>query len=120
MQHPFTIDDLYLHRKITDIHCTEDPPVAACTVRSVDREADDYICRIWSYALDDGTSTQLTHGPGNDKSPQWSPRRDRLAFISDRGGTSQVHLLPRHGGEASPCGQFAGAVSDLRWAPDGR
>jgi dipeptidyl aminopeptidase/acylaminoacyl peptidase len=116
---PFEIDDLYLHRKITEVHCTQDPPEAACTVRSVNRDEDKYESRIWVYALDGSRSTQLTHGPGSDKSPQWSPKADQLAFISDRGGTSQIYILPRTGGEARQCGQFEGAVSDLRWTPDG-
>jgi dipeptidyl aminopeptidase/acylaminoacyl peptidase len=119
MDKPFTIDDLYLHQKITEIHCTQDPAVAACTVRSVDRASDGYISRIWSYSLEGQAWTQLTRGPGSDHCPQWSPRRDQLAFISDRAGASQVYLLPRHGGEARQCGQFGGAVSDLRWTPDG-
>lgn len=115
----FTIDDLYLHQKITEIHCTQDPPTAACTVRSVDRASNDYITRIWSYSLDRKSWTQLTRGPGNDKSPQWSPKRDQLAFISDRAGSAQVYLLPRDGGEARQCGQFEGAVSGIKWTPDG-
>ncbi|WP_186510706.1 S9 family peptidase [Caenimonas sedimenti] len=118
---PFTVDDLYLHQKISEIHCTEAPTLAACTVRSVDRESNTYISRIWGYALDGSAAAQqLTHGPGNDQSPRWSPQGDQLAFISDRGGTSQVYLLPRHGGEARQLGQFSGAVSSLRWAADGK
>lgn len=100
MHQPFTVDDLYLHRKITEIHCTQEPPLAACTVRSADRDSNDYVSRIWGYPLAGQGAHQLTHGPGKDHCPRWSPQGDQLAFISDRAGTSQVYLLPRHGGEA--------------------
>ena len=90
MHQPFTVDDLYLHQKITEIHCAQDPEFAACTVRSVDRESNGYISRIWGYSLRDKSAHQLTHGPGSDQCPQWSPRGDQLAFISDRGGTTPV------------------------------
>ena len=120
MPKPFTVEDLYLHQKITELDCSADPPVAACTVRSVDREADSYRSCIWAYALDGSDKRQLTPGPGHDKSPRWSPQADRLAFLPDRGGSSQLYLLPRDGGEAQQLGEFPGAVSDLRWAPCGR
>ncbi|MBI5275955.1 MAG: S9 family peptidase [Burkholderiales bacterium] len=119
MKQPFTVDDLYLHRKITEIHCTEGPPTAACTVRSVDRGNDGYISRLWAFPLDGGPAVPLTHGPGEDQSPQWSPRQDQLAFVSDRGGTAQVYLMPCGGGEARQCGTFPGAVNNLKWMPDG-
>lgn len=116
---PFRVDDLYLHQKISQAHCnTAGQPMAACTVRSVDREADGYVSCIWGYTLDGEFSRQLTRGPGHDQSPRWSPRGDKLAFLSDRGGSAQVYLLPRDGGEASQLSHLQGAVSDLRWAPD--
>lgn len=121
MSKPFRIDDLYLHRKITELHCTRGhEAIAACTVRSIDRQSDRYTSCIWGHALDGSWKRQLTHGPGHDKSPRWSPAGDGLAFISDRSGTSQVHVMPRDGGEAMQLGRLDGAVSDVRWAPDGR
>ena len=121
MTQPFTVADLYLHRKITELDAAPDGAAVACTVRSVDREQDDYVSCIWSIAPDGSSPPrQLTRGPGLDQSPRWSPQGDRLAFLSDRGGSQQVHLLPSSGGEAAPLGQLPGAVSDLRWTPDGR
>lgn len=121
MSRPFSVDDLYLHHKIGEIDCTRGAAaLAACAVRSVDRASDGYISRLWAYALDGSWTRQLTHGPGQDQSPRWSPQGEQLAFLSDRGGSKQVWLLPRDGGEARQLGRFDGAVSDLRWAPDGR
>jgi dipeptidyl aminopeptidase/acylaminoacyl peptidase len=119
-QKPFEVEDLYLHQKVTELDAAPDGQSVACTVRSVDREKNEYQSCIWSLSLDGNQRTQLTRGPGKDQSPRWSPDGQQLAFVSNRGGSPQVHLLPAGGGEAQPLSKLAGAVSDLRWTPDGR
>jgi hypothetical protein len=61
---PFDIDDLYLHRKPSEVHCVPGLDVAACAVRCVDREKNGYVSRIWSFALDDSGGMQIT-GPAS-------------------------------------------------------
>lgn len=118
-QKPFAVEDLYLHQKVTELDAAPDGRSVACTVRSVDREKDEYLSCIWSISLDGTRRTQLTRGPGKDQSPRWSPDGRRLAFVSNRGGSPQVHVLPADGGEAAQLSHLDGAVSDLRWGPDG-
>jgi dipeptidyl aminopeptidase/acylaminoacyl peptidase len=120
MAKPFTVEDLYLHQKVLELAGSPDGSKVACTLRSVDRENDKYLSCIWSLAVDGGSTRQLTRGPGQDKSPRWSPDGRQLAFLSDRSGSAQVHLLPADGGEAAPLGALPGAVSELRWLPDGK
>src|SRR5687767_14227535 len=119
-QKHFQVEDLYLHQKVTELDAAPDGQAVACTVRSIDREANDYQSCIWSLSLNGNKRTQLTRGPGKDQSPRWSPDGDELAFISNRGGSPQVYLLPADGGEARQLSKLAGAVSDLRWTPDGK
>lgn len=119
MTQPFTVEDLHLHQKVTELAAAPDGQSVACTLRSVDREEDGYVSCLWAVGVD-GEVRQLTRGPGLDKAPRWSPEGARLAFLSDRGGTSRVHLLPRDGGEAAALGALPGAVSDVRWMPDGK
>lgn len=117
---PFTVEDLYRHQKVKELAAAPDGRSVACTLHSIDREKDDYVSCLWSLAADGSTPPrQLTRGPGQDQSPRWSPKGDRLAFLSDRSGAVQVHLLPADGGEAAALGSLPGAVSDLRWLPDG-
>jgi dipeptidyl aminopeptidase/acylaminoacyl peptidase len=118
---PFTVDDLYLHLRVTELDCAPDGSEIAATVRSVNREENKYQFGIWSFALDGRPALQLTQGTGGtDNTPHWSPDGNTLAFVSDRNGSPQVHTLARRGGEAVQVGNFGGGVSDLRWFPDGK
>jgi dipeptidyl aminopeptidase/acylaminoacyl peptidase len=121
MTQPFSCEDLYLHRKLSELHCVPGLEVAVAAVRSVDRDNDQYRSCIWTFPLDGKPPRQMTHGPGLDQSPRWSPQGDRIAFVSGRaGGAPQLYLIDRDGGEARVCGDLAQGVSSLRWAPDGR
>jgi dipeptidyl aminopeptidase/acylaminoacyl peptidase len=118
---PFTPEDLCLHQKLTELHCVPGLEIAAGTVRSVDREGDQYLSCIWAFSLDGAPARQLTHGPGLDNTPRWSPKGDQLAFLSNRaGGSPQLYLMPRDGGESRQLGQFDQSATALRWAPDGK
>jgi dipeptidyl aminopeptidase/acylaminoacyl peptidase len=117
---PFEVCDLYLHHKITETACAPGLPLAVCTVRSIDRERNQYSSRLWQFDLASGQGRQITQGPGLDKSPVWSPDGERLAFLSSRGGKStQIYLLDREGGDARPLGALPGSVSALCWSPEG-
>ena len=121
MKHPFTVDDLKLHRRVSEIDCASSADTAACTVRSIDPDTGSTSTAIWTLSLDGSNTTQLTQG-GGDQSPKWSPDGKRLAFLSTRGGGSpQIYLLDlAAGGEARRIGSFSQSVTDLRWFPDGQ
>ncbi|MDB5929026.1 MAG: peptidase [Polaromonas sp.] len=117
----FTIQDLFLHQKLTDLHCLPGLGQAAATVQSVDREGDTYASCIWAFSADGSAPRQLTRGPKQDQSPRWSPQGDQLAFLSSRaGGVSQLYVMPLDGGEARQVGPARQSVSALRWMPDGQ
>ena len=120
MPQPFAVDDLFLHRKIGSLHCVAGLGRAVCSVSSIDREGDAQRTFLWQFALDGSGGAQLPCSAGTDSSPRWSPQGDRLAFLSSRGGSSQVHVAPVDGGSAEQVGQLPAGVMNLRWMPDGR
>ncbi len=56
----------------------------------------------------------------DDSSPAWSADGTRLAFLSDRDGSSQVWVIPVDGGEAKKITDIPTDVSSFVWSPDGR
>ncbi|NUZ07814.1 S9 family peptidase [Piscinibacter koreensis] len=121
MTRPFTVDDLYLHRKVSKIHAVAGLDLAVAAVRSIDREADTYRTHLWQFALDTSASRQLTFGAVSDESLRLSPDGSQIAFLSSRGGdATQVFVMARDGGEPRQVGHFDKSVSDLRWMPDGK
>ena len=119
MTRDFQPDDLHRFREITGIHAVAQAASAACAVLSVDAAGDRYTSAIWRVPLDDGEPRQLSSGLGMDEKPRWSPDGTRLAFLSDRGGSPQIHLMPADGGEARALTSFARGVQAFEWSPDG-
>lgn len=116
---PFAVDDLHLHRAITELQCSPTDEQAIAVVRCVDRTHNTYRSQLWQFALDSSAATPLTSGAGNDQLPRWSPDGQRLAFVSDRDGPVQLYLLELGTGETRAVGQLSGAPTDLSWMPDG-
>ncbi len=115
----FTVDDLYLHRRVKDIHGVDGLDKAVCEIGDIDRDANAYVSNLWEFPVDGPGGRQITYG-GSDSSPRLSPSGAQVAFISHRSGTAQVFCLSRSGGEARKVGQFADGVSTIRWMPSGR
>ena len=75
----------------------------------------------------DGSSepVQLTEGDHENSSPQWSPRGDKLAFVSGRTEdwdidlVSDIFLLDPGGGEPTKLTDSEGSVGTSVWSPDG-
>lgn len=121
MPHSFDAECIFLHQRISELHCIPHLDLAVATVQRADRDSDGNVSAIWLFPLDGSEAPrQMTTGTATDRTPRWSPDGTQLAFVSTRGGSPQVHLMPRQGGEARPLTQLPGAVSTLAWRPDGR
>ncbi|PYI93836.1 MAG: hypothetical protein DMF03_00190 [Verrucomicrobia bacterium] len=67
----------------------------------------------------DGTSMrQLTDDAFKDREPRWSPDGKRIAFTSDRSGSSEIWAINRDGSGLQQLTQMAGAHHPV-WSPDG-
>lgn len=113
-------DDVFALQGVVDPRISPDGVHVSYVVTRVDREANAYAGTIWLAALDgSGAPRQLTFGPRSDSEPRWSPDGKWLAFISNRDGdSSQLYVLPIHGGEACRLTHLKEDVSDAVWSPD--
>ncbi|MDB5889525.1 MAG: peptidase [Polaromonas sp.] len=118
---PFSVEDLYLHKKVMDLHAASGSGAVLGTVQSVLRDANKYSSQVWAFPLDGAPPSQLTTGEYRDQSPHYSPDGRHIAFLSDRqGGVSQPYIMGIDGGEARQLASYALGASSLQWAPDGK
>lgn len=114
---PIRADDLFLFTLVGDAQVSPDGKEIAHVVKRLDREADDYVSNI--YVAVDGATRQFTAG-GKDSAPRWSPDGRWLAFVSGRDDTSQIYLMPAHGGEPLRLTDMPKGAGIPAWSPDSR
>jgi len=68
---------------------------------------------------EDSGPAPFVFGEAREFSPSWSPSGDRLAFLSDREGSVQIHTIFREGGEAERISLFEGDVTGYCWSETG-
>jgi dipeptidyl aminopeptidase/acylaminoacyl peptidase len=102
-----------------DLSFRHDGDALAVTVQPAVEDAERGLeARIWLISTA-GEATQLTHGPGSDALPRFSPVDERLAFASDRTTTGRMSLFilaPR--AEPQPIGEISGSIEEIRWNAD--
>jgi dipeptidyl aminopeptidase/acylaminoacyl peptidase len=120
----FGADDLARLVDLTGPAFSPDGRTIVYTATSANLADDKSQSDLWRVDYDGGHRVRLTSTSKFDESrPQWSPDGRSIAFLSDRGGeeaTTQVWLMPAHGGEARRLTKFGESIDDFVWSPDGK
>ncbi|HZM90506.1 MAG TPA: protein kinase [Blastocatellia bacterium] len=76
---------------------------------------------IWVIDLERGTQIRLTTDPASDTFPSWSPKGDRVTFVSTRNGVSSIYQKLSNGASPEePLVSSAEPKFNPQWAPDGQ
>lgn len=86
----------------------------------VDKINDRSRSNIWMSDITGTRVRELTHGDWRDSSPVWSPDGKKIAFLSDRDGTTQIHILWLDTREVAQMTHVERAPGGLKWSPDGK
>jgi dipeptidyl aminopeptidase/acylaminoacyl peptidase len=86
----------------------------------VDKVKDQYRSNLWIVDVDGSRVRELTSGARNDSSPVWSPEGKRIAFLSDRDGTNQLHVMWLDTREIAQLTHLEQAPNGIKWSPDGK
>ncbi|MBK9312849.1 MAG: S9 family peptidase [Acidobacteria bacterium] len=86
----------------------------------VDKMKDMYRSNLWIVDVDGNRVRELTTGARNDSAPVWSPDGRRIAFLSDRDGTSQLHVMWLDTREVAQLTHLERAPGSIKWSPDGK
>ncbi len=85
----------------------------------VDQMSDRSRSNLWITDTSGKRVRELTHGDWRDSSPVWSSDGKRLAFLSDRDGTTQIHIMWLDTREVAQLTHLQRSPGNLRWSPEG-
>ena len=86
----------------------------------IDKINDQSQSNLWIVDTEGERVRELTHGNWRDSSPVWSPDGKRIAFLSDRDGTRQIHVMWMDTREVAQLTHLTEGASNLSWSPDGK
>ena len=86
----------------------------------VDKVKDERASNIWIVDVDGVRIRELTTGNWRDNQPVWSPDGKRIAFLSDRDGTNQLHVMWVDTREVAQLTHLEQAPSGITWSPNGK
>lgn len=75
---------------------------------------------IWLVSSKGGKARQLTHHPGEDRYPRFSPSGRYIAFSSSRTGSRQAYLMPATGGRPQRLTSHTEGFKVEGWHPNGK
>src|SRR5262249_31029204 len=116
---PITFDDLIQLHRIAEPQISPDGKWIAYSVATPDMDANRNASNIWMVPTAGGAPVQLTQS-GKDSSRTWWPDSKTIAFLSSRGGDSQVFLMSMEGGEPQQLTRLSTGADIVKWSPDGK
>ena len=115
-----TIPDMWAMNRIGAIVLSPDGEWIAYEVSKYNIDSGGKNTDIYLINTLGGSGIQLTTHPGYDGNPVWSPDASLLAFLSDRSGSRQIHVLSMRGGEARQVSFLPTEIKSFQWSPDGK
>jgi dipeptidyl aminopeptidase/acylaminoacyl peptidase len=120
-QKPFDVEALLGLSRVSDPQVSPDGKKLAFTVQTVDVAGDKKPTNIYVMDLGGGgTPARITQAGDRNERPRWSPDSKQLAFISDRGGSSQIWTMRPDGSQARQITSLATEADGALYSPDGK
>jgi len=116
---PFTAEDLWAWRPAAEARIDSGGDWVVYAESWNDRGADAEFSNLWVVSTNGQTRRRLTEGNWHDRSPRWSPDDRRIAWLSDRGGGTEVWVRKRESGPETQVTHAESAPASLAWSPDG-
>ena len=115
-QKRMTIEDSLAVKQAGAPEISPDARRVAYTISEWDQKENRRISHIWISPSDGGRAIKLTNGEKGESAPQWSANGDRIAFLADRGGSTQIWIIPSDGGEAEKLTSEDNSVQSFTWS----
>ena len=116
----FSAEDVFEMEYANDPQVSPDGSRVAYVRSSMDIMTDRTRRTIWVVDVDGDNHRPLVSGAGNFSSPRWSPSGDRLAYLSNTEGETQLFVHWLDGGEKAKVTTLPQAPRSIVWSPDGK
>ncbi|WP_420439361.1 prolyl oligopeptidase family serine peptidase [Candidatus Palauibacter sp.] len=116
---PLRVEDIFEVEIAGDPRISPDGRRVVYVRQRADIMTDSRFSNVWIVGSDGSGHRPLTTGDFNDSSPRWSPDGTRLAFISNRSGSAQIHVRWMDSGETSTITNVTEPPRSFAWSPDG-
>ena len=116
---PFRFDELASVKRVGGFTVSPDGQWVAYSVGIADVDENRVKTGLWLQAVSGGEPRKLILGDKRDSDPRFSPDGKKLAFLSNRGGASQIYVMDLSGGEPVKATSFPADIDGFRWWPDG-
>jgi dipeptidyl aminopeptidase/acylaminoacyl peptidase len=117
---PFDVNAMMELKRIGDPQISPDGKWVSFTVQSVDVAANTKPQQIWVVPLEGGAPRLITHDGQTNNRARWSPDSHRLAYVSDRSGSSQIWLMDPDGANAKQVTNLSTEADGVLFSPDGK
>ena len=72
---------------------------------------------VWVMEANGSNLRQLTHGPGDETSPAWSPDSSKIAFVADQGGRKTICVVDADGSNRTEAISLGSGCDNPAWSP---
>ncbi len=117
---PFDVNALMELKRIGDPQISPDGNLVSFTVQSVDVAANKKPQQIWTVPIAGGTPRQITRDGESNSRARWAPDAKRIAYVSDRSGTSQIWMMDPDGSNAKQVTFLSTEADGVMFSPDGK
>lgn len=118
-QSALTRDTFFEMESVGGVQISPDGQLLVFTRTWVDKLKDVSVSNVWMSDVEGKKVRQLTEGNWRDSSPAFSPDGKRLAFLSDRDGTTQLYVMWLDSREVAKLTNLERSPGAPVWSPDG-
>ena len=116
----FTVMDIFELEFAFDPQISPDAKQIVYTRQYADIMTDTRHSNLWIMGVDGSDHRPLTTGRHRDSGARWSPDGKRIAYVSDRDGSAQIHVRHLNHGTGTRITNMPRPPGFLAWSPDGK
>jgi dipeptidyl aminopeptidase/acylaminoacyl peptidase len=114
---PFDANAMMQLARISDPQLSPDGRWLAFGTQTIDTEKNTKPKQIYAVAMDGGVPLKIADAA---ERPRWSPDSKKIAFVSDRGGSSQIWIMDSDGQNPKQITNLSTEAAGVLFAPDGK